>query len=284
MEKVGEIAVMSLNKLVLVAVLVGTPVIAQADNAEPHFEFKLGGSFYAVGSSATIESNRTDNNASIDFEDVLSVESDVNIAGFSADWQISRKHRIGLNYVPIRREGRATITENVDYEDTTIIAGADVRTEFNNTIYDFDYTYSVYVNDKFDVGLTAGIYWLSTELELQASGSIEDENGQIEFDEDYRGDSSFDAPLPLFGVKADYDITDNWDVTVGLRYFALEIEDYSGEIISFRFSTDYYFSDHIGVGLGLGNFDLNVDAEAEDFRGNLNWNNTSAFVYLAARF
>lgn len=264
----------------------GYALLASPSFAKPNdtFNFQLGASFQSLNSEVQVGSQTRSNTATINLEDDLDLEEDVNIVGFSFQWRFADNHRIGLNYLPLKRDADTRIDEQLQFEDEDILAGAQVDSKFTSTIYDINYLYSVYKTSSLEVGLSAGLHWISTEIELQASGFIQDESGNIEFDDNYQNDARANAPLPLFGVAVNYQVTPNWELIATARYLDVEVGDYSGRIVSAKVAADYYFTDHLGAGMSLGFFDLSAEADVSDFRGSFGWEYTGLQAYLTLRY
>jgi len=175
-----------------------------------------------------VGSKKRQHNASIDLEDDLDLDDEVDITGFRFEWRFADNHRIGIDYLPLKRTANTRIDGDIEFEDDVIHADAQVYSESDSTIYDINYIYSVYKTPSMEVGLSAGLHWISFEFDVQASGFIQDENDDIEFDENYQNDAEANAPLPVFGVALNYMITPQWEFVTAARYLDVEVGDYSG--------------------------------------------------------
>jgi len=132
--------------------------------------------------------------------------------------------------------------------------------------------------------LTGGIYILKTDFKVDAAGIIAPVSGKSPkfFQADYSNIQNLDAPLPLFGVNLQYQITSKWNLVASARYLAVEIGDYDGRLTTLAFGADF-FSKRFGVGASLGSFDLNVKANKESFNGELSIKYKGAQVLLVYR-
>ncbi|ARN75962.1 outer membrane beta-barrel protein [Oceanicoccus sagamiensis] len=272
------------NYTLLLALL----AISHQAPAQDRFRLSLGSSVNDFNSEIRVDSKNLPAALPINLEKDLKFDDSVDIDWLAGYWRFSDKHRIQFEILPITRSARATLEDDIEFEDDIIKAGAFVKSDFDTTIYDINYMYSFYKTDKWELGATAGLYWMDVEVELEAAGDIQvrtrDGDGDISFQDDYKESEQAHAPLPLFGLSATYKILPNWEVGTGFRILDIEIGDYSGTFISFIASTNYFFSEHLGVGFSIGDFDLDVEADGSDYRGKFEWSYEGAQAYLSMRY
>ena len=94
----------------------------------------------------------------------------------------------------------------------------------------------------------------------------------------------FTAPLPVIGLRMDIALTPKWFVRTGTQFFYLEYENFAGRISSISGAIEYQPWKHFGLGIGLDSFDLEVEAQGEDypeinFSGNLQFRYTGLQLY-----
>ncbi len=257
---------------------------------DTRFQLNLGSSINTFDSDLRTDSKIEGFNKSIpiDMEKDLNFDEDVKINWLSGYWRFASRHRIRFEYLPISRSSSGNITQDIDFNGSTIKAGAQVSTDFDTYIYDVNYIYSVYQGDKLEVGLTAGLYWMDVDIDIKAQGNVdiadEAQSQVIEFYEEYSDSVSVDAPVPLFGIGLSYAITPRWGVNAGARYLDVDIGDYEGRVVSLLASTDYFFTKHFGTGLSVGTFDMQIEGEGRDLKGTIDWAYDGAQAYLSIAY
>ncbi|MEH6556908.1 MAG: hypothetical protein V7459_02865 [Oceanicoccus sp.] len=284
----NPISVMASKIAMRILTITSFLLLANSAIAQDKFRLSLGSSVNDFNSEIRVDSKNLPTAQPINLEDDLRFDENVDIDWLSGHYRFSEKHRVRFEILPINRSATAALTDDIEFEDDIVKAGAFVRSDFNTTIYDINYMYSFYRNDKWELGVTAGLYWMDVEIELEASGDIQvrtpDGSGDISFQDDYKESEQAHAPLPLFGLSANYQITPNWSLAAGIRYLDVSIGDYSGTFTSFIASTSYFFTEHLGVGLSIGDFDLDVRGDGSDYRGKFEWSYEGAQAYLTMRF
>lgn len=248
------------------------------------FTLAAGSSITKFNSQIIINGDVQDNNTKVDLEDDLGQKENVDFLALKAYWRFADRHRISLEFNPFSRDNHNTLDKNFDFEDNSIQAGASISTESNFAIYDINYIYSFYQTPDMEIGVSGGIYWMDLEFEISASGFIEDENGVVTFDDSFKDNVSADVPLPLVGFYFDYQLAEHWELHSAARYFQANIDNYEGSITSLLVAIDYNIWKALSIGLSVARFELDVETDESNFRGEFNWEYSGAQFYLKAAF
>jgi len=222
---------------------------------------------------------------SVDMEDLLGLDSTDSAGRVRAAWRFTdnRRHRLDFQWFGFRRDGSNTIGEDIHYKDKdgndqVIEAGTYLESFFDFDIYQLAYSYSFFQDDRIDLAGSLGLYVMPIDFGFTATGLV-----------NVGGSESFTAPLPVLGVRADFEITPKWYFRSGLQVFYLEIGEFSGSILQTNVAIEYLPWKHLGFGLGLDS--LNVKAEADgddypgiDFKGEVNFHYTGLQLYAKLYF
>jgi len=265
--------------LILLGFFYCTPAIAE----QLPFKVTLGYSQDIFNSS--IQVNSTDNvNGMIDFEDELGFDESVKILMTRFDWFVADQHRLTLTVNPVRRDAQRTISGEIEFEGDIIHTGAEIDSEFTNTIYDFEYGYLFSKTEQYDLEITAGLYWMSTQFDLHASGSIENSSGEISFQENYSKKVSQEIPMPLLGLRYRHFFDQDWTFIAAAKYFGATVDNISGAITSATAAVEYKLGNNWETGVSLVYFDIDVDVEKRLFDGNFSWDYSGASAYVTYSF
>jgi len=158
-------------------------------------------------------------------------------------------------------------------------------TSVSTHVFDIEYIYSFFKRPDIELGITAGLYWMNSLVELTAAGEIilEGEN-QPEFRTDYEANQRLIAPLPLLGLTADYEINPQWRAKASARYFDVAIGDIEGRILSLTLATEYYFTKHVGLGASFTTFDLSVRQNGVVFINTLEYEYKGLQAFLVLKY
>ncbi len=244
------------------------------------YKLSVGTSLARFNSKIDINSLSGSNNNGIDLEDDLGFDSNVRSLWISGTYRVGDDHRLRMTYLPIRRTAFKLTEKDIVVNNATIKAGAAIAWESNLNIFDFSYIYSVYKKPNLEVGLSLGLYWISSENKVLAAGNIQAEGDTSpSFKSDYQVKLKLEAPLPLIGVKADYEFSPNWRTHGALRFLDLKIDNVDGKILSAEIGTEYYFNRSWGLGTSLAYFSLNVDRSGVVFKNAFEWSHTELLLY-----
>lgn len=272
-----------------VRILVGLGILFVATTTQAAldelYRISVGTSISNFNSEIKINSRDGSIDTGVDLEDDLGFDSQTNYNWISGWYRVADNHRLSLTYSPIRRSTSWSNQQDVVIDNTTIKAGASISSELQTNIFDFSYIYSLYNKPQFELGLLAGIYWLENNIRISASGNVQAEGEDTPvFKSDYFAEQKLQAPMPLFGFSAAYEISPSWRANAAVRYFALQVSKVKGSIMSASVSTEYYFNANWGMGAGLSAFSLNVESANVVTSNSFEWSHSSAKLYAVYKY
>ncbi len=249
------------------------------------YQLTLGASISDYDSNVTINSRDDSIDKEIDFEDVLGLDNEVRLGWIKGVWRMGDRHRLSLIYLPIKRTSTLTTKNDFNVGGNVIKAGATLGTSFDTNVFDIEYIYSFFKRPDLELGITAGLYWINSVVELAAAGEVilEGED-QPEFRTDYQANQRLIAPLPLLGMSAVYEINPQWRAKASARYFDITIGDIDGRILSLTLGTEYYFTKHVGLGASFTSFDLSVTQNGVVFINSLQYKYNGLQAFLVMKF
>ncbi len=251
---------------------------------ELDFKISLGTSITDFNSSIQVNSQTFERNGKIDFEDDLGYDHSVNYYLARIDADLTDNHKFSVTFSPFNRRARVENLEDLQFEGNTLLAGAMISSETNNSVYDLEYAYKFRTNQRSQFELIAGIYWMKTDFNLAASGVVENEVGEIEFDANFKQDSSTNIPLPLLGIRNNYEVNNNITIISAIKYFESSLNGIKGGISSYLLSTEYALQKNMGIGASLHYFKVDIDVHRENFEGALMWQHSGIDIHFYYRF
>jgi hypothetical protein len=258
------------------------PVSADFDET---YKLTMGASVTNHDTKIRINSRDDSIDNEINFEDGLGFDSEARLGWIKGTWRMADRHRLNLLYLPIRRTSEKTIGKDIDIGGNIIKSGAFVGASVTTSVFDFSYLYSFYKRPNLELGLTVGIYWMNSLAELTAAGEVIIEgSNQAEFRADYKANQRLIAPLPLLGLAAEYEINPHWSAHAFARYFDVTISDIEGRILGLVLGTEYYFTNHLGIGASLSTFDLSVRHNGVVFFNTLTYQYNGIQAYFALKY
>ncbi len=218
----------------------------------------------------------------VDLEDDLGLKKDETTFWSSAYWRFAAKHRISVGYAQFNRDATKTITKEITIGDEVYPVGASLASEFKIQLIPISYAYSFMKREKFELAGSIGLHWTQIDFDVQGSASLGDQ------DLDSNVSANAPLPLPLIGLRFDYHFTPRWSASLFGAGFALNIDtdtfEFSGSLLDFRLSTEYWFFNNVGAGAAVNWFKIDADVDTDDWGGGIDYNYWGPQVYLTVRF
>ena len=208
----------------------------------------------------------------VDLENDLGLEQSSSVFRLDGYFRFNEKHRIDFSWFDLSREATKQIEKDITWEGTLFPINATIKGDFDLAIYKLAYTWSFMRREKGYLGLTAGLYIADIAARLSSVNIADREGGDVT------------APLPVIGLRGEYNLSEKWSLRASAEYFALEYGDFDGSLFDFYAGVDYRLFDHMALGLGYNNVRMDVDVTAADFDGSLDWNYDGALIFVKIDF
>ena len=273
--------------LVLVVTAVAAPVAAQRD-FEPLFDkfnLRLEGSWVGLSTEIRLDSEVLGTGTTLSFEDDLDLDASKTVPSLAFEWQIARRHRLGVRWQDINRDSVSQTLEEIKWGDEVIPLDAEVRLGFDVTQYYIDYTYFPWVKERWAAGFGLGLRVL--ELSVTLDWTLEGGEEQGEGTSDVKGT----GPLPYLYFEYRRMFSEHWRFQAGVGWLYVSIEDISGGQWVGRLGIEYLIGDHFSVGgaFNLSTIDVDWDGIETEEDGTLlnaaiSYDINDFSVFLRARF
>ena len=260
----------STRQFVAVAAVIGGLILGAALPAEAQrefeplfdkFNFKVAGSWVGLKTDISLDSALLGKGTTLSFEDDLDLDKNQIVPTLAFEWQIARKHKLGVRWQDITRDSSAQALTEIQWGDEIIPIDANITLGFDIAQLFVDYAYYPWVKDRWAAGFGLGLRFMN----LQATLAYQDDENEIEGSSDVKGT----APLPYFYFEYRRLFSDNWRFITGLGWLYLKIEDVEGGQWIGRVSIEYLAGKRwaFGAAFNLSTIDVDWDAiqtEEED--------------------
>jgi hypothetical protein len=251
----------------LVAGLLATVPAAGSDATGDHryvsdtFNVSLGTFAVAFDTNAQAGSNVI--GGLIQFEDDLAIESRSTSGRLDGLYRFGPRHAIDFGYFSLNRNGTRVLDRQIVYNDVQYDVGVSVETDFDVDLFRVTYRYS-FVNDgKTEAGFTAGLSTYGFLAAVQGQATVDDGGGGTT-QQFVRAEEEVLAPIPVGGLFVAHAFTRKLVLRLGAEVFDLDRDDYSVRVVDTRILFDWYFSRHVGVGVGKSNTTIDFTDESSD--------------------
>lgn len=248
------------------------PVSAQSLEGD-RFSLSLGAFVVDQGTETRLDSSLgAGDGTRLDFEADLGLDSSNTVFRIDGYLRFTERHRFDFSVFDFSRAAVRQIQRDIQWGDNSFALDTVIETDLDLTIYKAAYTYSFIRRDKGYLGATAGLYIADTTASL-AQQSV----GQAEV-----GDLT--APLPVIGLRGQYQLADKWSIRASGEFFLMEYNDLDGSLVDLYTGIDYQLLDFMAIGLGVNHVVIDIDADKPRFAGSLNWQYSGGLLFLKFDF
>jgi hypothetical protein len=258
----------------VIAAVVGIVVLAVVSPAEAQrdfepvldkFNFRIEGSWVSMTTEIRLDSEALGTGTTLRFEDDLNLDAEKTIPTLAFEWQISKRHRLGVRWQDITRDSSSQALTEIQWGDEIIPIDAQIRLGFDVEQFFVDYTYFPWVKERWAGGFGLGLRVM--ELSADLSWSLDDGEQQGSGSTDVAGT----GPLPYLYFEYRRLLSDHWRFHAGLGWLYVSIEDISGGQWVGRLGIEYLLGRHwaFGGAFNLSAIDVDWDGIDTDELGNL---------------
>jgi hypothetical protein len=240
---------------VLVVLLLGISAPAEAQrDFEPLFDkfnLRVEGSWVGLSTHIRLDSEVLGRGTTLNFEDDLDLDGNKMIPTVAFEWQIARKHKVGIRWQDISRDSSSQALTEIQWGDEIIPIDARLSLGFDITQTFVDYAYFPWVKERWAAGFGLGI----RVMDIAASLEWNEENIGEGGDTDAKGT----GPLPYLYFEYRRLFSDHWRFKAGLGWLQVKIDDIDGGQWVGRVDIEYLLGRHWGFGAAINIATIDVD-------------------------
>jgi len=209
--------------------------------------------------------------ATVDFEDVMGLDSNDIVPQFLGRWRMSDRWRVELEHFSLDRSNTETLDADIDWGDETFPAGTDVTASFDIAVTRLSFGYSFFKRQDKELGVALGFHVTDIGAELVSTGGNGDDGKVL-------------APLPVISLYGQVALTDVWALAGRLDAFRIEYDPYEGHIYSIALDALCQPWRHFGFGLGWRSLEIEASADNGDWRGQVGTSYGGPILFAAVSF
>jgi hypothetical protein len=259
---------------IIALLAINAPAWAEEEQFPDHFMLRVGG--YAVGNASTtarLDSNRLPVGAYIDFSDDLGGEKSTTAGRVDGLFRFNDKHGIGFSWYALKLNGSRSLDRDINWGDQTFPIHARVDSEIKFDVYKLNYQYSLFHNEKAELGVLFGFHVMRTSAGISAIGINKSQS------------ESVTAPLPVWGLFGEYKFTPRFSAYYNYQMFFISYDDkIKGGLQDFLVGMEYRVLRNVALGAAYNRFSLNAEAKGDTTTLSLDTNWNGGLLYAAVYF
>lgn len=222
--------------------------------------------------------------AFINVERTLGLDEDLGVFVLTGQYRFRPRHAIEWVYTALDRSGTANVFDEITFGDPPqqFTAGALVQSKFDSTLFAVNYRYSFVNNGKLDAGISAGLFTYAYDIALVGEAFLVGDDPMLT--EVQEAATRVIAPLPAFGIFIDYALRKNVVFRGCVRALDIKVRDFTGKYMESRFTLEWYFYKHLGIGIGSSATSIDFRNASPDDPFRVTYDYSGYLAYLSIVF
>lgn len=191
-------------------------------------------------------------------------------------WRFGQNWQLEGQYFEASGSKRAALEEDVEWGDIVFLAGSGVKAGQDFSLFRTFFARRFESGDEHEFGVGVGVHWLQFGAFIE--GNIMTSAGDSEF---RRESVSAVAPLPNIGAWYMHSLSPKWALRARVDWFGASFDDYDGTLTNASVGVNYQVFKNAGLGLSYNAFNLDVDVDKNNWRGNAKTSYEGLYAYLS---
>jgi len=246
---------------------------AEEETFPDRFGLRVGG--YQIQNANTtmlLGANSLPLGAYIDFHDTLGGGQRDTVFRMDGFYRFNDHHALGFAWYDVSFTGSRVLDRDITWGDITFPINSQVDSVLKFDIYKLNYQYSLFHNEKVELGALIGLFVMHINAGISSNG-LGGTNQAVT------------APLPVVGLFADYKFTPRFSIYYNYQLFSLDYDNkYKGSLSDFLLGLEYRLFRNVALGVAYNRFNVNLQAKGSDatLYVNTGWN--GGMLYGAVYF
>jgi hypothetical protein len=259
--------------VVLAVVSLGPLETASAEQAgDERFSLSLGLFITDRETKTRIDAESGEPGTGVDLEKDLGLDSSDQVFRIDGYFKFNDRHRLDASWFDLSRSSSKRIERDIEWNGSVYPVDTTIGSIFALDIYKLAYTWSFIRREKGFLGVTAGLYIadFATTLDAPALGQREGGDGT--------------APLPVFGLRGEYRLTDRWTFRASGEFFAFEYDNWDGSLYDLYAGIDYRLTGNFAIGAAVNAVTFDIGVSQTNLNGDVDWGYVGGLLFLKFAF
>jgi hypothetical protein len=199
----------------------------------------------------------------IRLEDDLGIDDGKTTFRLGGFWRFKPKHSLNFGYFALNRKGVTVLDQEIEFQGVTYVAQGAVASNFDARLLALTYQYSFVNSKRTEAGFTAGLSVYDFDVGL--AGEIEINDGTRQpITEEGSAEEGIIAPIPTVGLFIRHGFRPNLVLSLRASFLNLDVGDFLGRVVDTGATLDWFFSKHVGIGVGTNTSDIQFESTGGD--------------------
>ena len=237
------------------------------------FMLRLGG--YAIQGASTIVRLDAENavGAYLDFQETLGGDARSTVFRLDSLYRFNDHHALGFAWYEVKFSGSRVLSKDIEWGGISYPANTQVDSELKFDVYKLNYQYSLFHDEEAELGASFGFHIMRVFTGIRASGGSTSKS------------KASNAPLPVWGLFADYNFTSRFSLYYNYQFFFINYNDtVKGGLQDFLFGLEYRLFRNVALGAAYNRFSVKAEIKKDVATLNLDTSWNGGMLYAAVYF
>ena len=226
----------------------------------------------------SVDGTLTGEHREFDFDESFGLNKADETSAIELAWRFGEKWSFLGQYFKSTYGSTRVLQEDIEWEDVVFNQGSSVTFGGGFQLTRLFVGRQLDTRERQNFGIGGGIHWLDIGSAIEGTIIV---NG---IPESTRRAVRAEAPLPNIGAWYKYSISPRWAFRSRLDLFSASIDRYDGIMVNAGGGLNYRAFEHLGIGISYNYFELDVDVDKTDWRGNIETIYSGLFVSVTGYF
>jgi hypothetical protein len=193
--------------------------------------------------------------SSLSGERDLGLQSRLNQGRFEMMFRFSNRNKIRVDFLDIDRSDTHSLARTIDFGNELFQANSVLASSIDWRAFGVTYTYSIFHNDRFELGTGLAVHLLQAEARAQVNATQQ------------RQDVSGAGAFPTIPLDFALRLSHRWSVTAHGNYFHAALSNFDGWLADIHGDVQYRWKPNFSLGVGYSTFRAKLALNTGNFPG-----------------
>lgn len=199
----------------------------------------------------------------IRLEETLGIQDDKSVARLDGFYRFNERHSLDFGLWSFKREGLARIDEQIEFDGNVFDIGVDLASKFDTSWLRVGWRFSVLRTERGEAGFSAGISAYEFDFGIAGQATVSDGMGGTVL-QAVRAEDDLLTPVPTVGMFISYAFKPRLILLARADFLDVEVGDLEVSLLDTRLLIEWYFSRHVGFGVGTNSTEIQVRDTGDD--------------------
>lgn len=192
---------------------------------------------------------------SLSAERDLGQDSRLNQGRMELMFRLRERNKLRVDFLEVDRTATHQLAQTINFGNQTFTANSLLASQIDWRIFGLTYTYSIFHNDRFELGTGLGVHFLQAEVQGQVNATQQ------------RQDVSGAGAFPTIPLDFAFRISQRFSVTARAQYFHASLSNFDGWLADVHEDVQYRWKPNFAVGVGYSSIRAKLALHTGNFPG-----------------